>query len=1088
MELNFFNPSDDIDALLSSNRNQNTSERNEISATDSIDLNKSTENSQTTGLRASNSKKHDKNSPDDTDGTKKQKSGKKSRDERLGLGKFRRKKRKRQRRGGASNSTSEKPKTFTQNSSTVPPASPTPMKSSSTISSSSSSLASLNHTRFDPTNLRSSSKASNSGSNGTNVNVLRQTNSSPQKTKTMEETKKKEIDHEQPLSSDPIRRSAQLAARSKSFGSRQFPHHNVYSSTHLRKRSRVGGKSQRDHVLLDAPLPNVEDTSMLTNHLFNNSVSFADLHLCSQLQNALCKVNPLSEDKSPKKDLTSERSIDDTVEEKGEKAKINSREDHNEGARIDKDNDRIDKSDDDEEWRKKKKKKKARFNFDFNGPTSVQRLAIPRILAGANVIVKSETGSGKTISYLAPILHLLQELRVNINTNTLANVSVRDRLKLKSSNIEENTRRVCRSDGTFCLVLLPTRELAHQVSSVLTQLLRATGFHWLIHSLLVGGEKKKSEKARLRKGLSIVIGTPGRVLDHLQTTSAFNVKYTRWLVLDEADRLLDMGFAQKIVQIYKILRSKSVRAAPVQLICVTATVDEKLNNVASEMLEDKDNTLTTLLTTAAAKTNSEDDGDIGESEKSNEKKKAYELIDVDQLAQVVMEDGNVDSVGGGLPSSLAQTPKQLVQHYVVTSPAHRFMTLFAFLLDTKKNQTNNAKIIVFFATCKGVDYHFELVKAMFNQPPGKEHDLDHINTTVLRNRLYRLHGNMEYSARIAQFKAFCGDTNERGGDNVNNNETKDSTNGILFCTDVAARGLDLPFVDWIIQYDPPSELSEYVHRVGRTARRGRAGRSLIILTPPERMFINLLAEKIPDADLNEMSQSGILAHWANPGGRKQMKQAQLEHCFTKYVCDLLQEGMSNGRRSTGKTNNINKRKQGMNNDSNNNSSSSNDMAALLLLAREAYVSYIRSYATASKELKAIFNVRRLHLGKVAKNYGLTENPKDIEHKMRSAKGQSGNNKSSKRGFHGSKGSGKERGNDKPQLTEEQELEEKRKRRKRKKLLQRQNKAAGIIKGGGFEVVKERRKSNGGSGSSSGGRIMGKLDDDRKRQHAVLSSM
>lgn len=139
--------------------------------------------------------------------------------------------------------------------------------------------------------------------------------------------------------------------------------------------------------------------------------------------------------------------------------------------------------------------------------TPVQRRTIPPILAGRDVVVRSHTGSGKTYAYGVPLLQLLVELGPSV---------------------------VTRAAGTFALVLVPTRELAVQTLEALGGLARP--FPWLVTCSLMGGERRKAEKARLRKGTALVVSTPGRLTDHLGSTTAFELGSCRLVVLDEADR------------------------------------------------------------------------------------------------------------------------------------------------------------------------------------------------------------------------------------------------------------------------------------------------------------------------------------------------------------------------------------------------------------------------------------------------------------------------------------------------------------------------------------------------------------------------
>ncbi|KFM23731.1 DEAD-box ATP-dependent RNA helicase 17 [Auxenochlorella protothecoides] len=162
-------------------------------------------------------------------------------------------------------------------------------------------------------------------------------------------------------------------------------------------------------------------------------------------------------------------------------------------------------------------------SLGFAVPTPVQAACIPALLDGQDVLANAPTGSGKTLAYLAPIV----------------------------SELARRAQRVTREQGTLALVVCPTRELALQVENVLGALLRR--FFWLVGSSVHGGESRSREKARLRKGVHVLVATPGRLLDHLQNTEAFRVDALAWLVLDEADRLLDLGFGKKIAEILGLL-------------------------------------------------------------------------------------------------------------------------------------------------------------------------------------------------------------------------------------------------------------------------------------------------------------------------------------------------------------------------------------------------------------------------------------------------------------------------------------------------------------------------------------------------------
>lgn len=132
--------------------------------------------------------------------------------------------------------------------------------------------------------------------------------------------------------------------------------------------------------------------------------------------------------------------------------------------------------------------------------------ACSRVRALARSLIKSETGTGKTLAYLLPVVERLGG----------------------------EQPRVQRGDGVRACVLAPTRELCIQIHRVLEQVLRA--HHWIIAGTVMGGEKKKSEKSRLRKGVNVLVATPGRLKDHLENTVSLKLDRMQWLILDEADR------------------------------------------------------------------------------------------------------------------------------------------------------------------------------------------------------------------------------------------------------------------------------------------------------------------------------------------------------------------------------------------------------------------------------------------------------------------------------------------------------------------------------------------------------------------------
>lgn len=428
---------------------------------------------------------------------------------------------------------------------------------------------------------------------------------------------------------------------------------------------------------------------------------------------------------------------------------------------------------------------KAIKEMGFTNMTEIQHKSIRPLLEGRDLLAAAKTGSGKTLAFLIPAVELIVKL------------------KFMPRN------------GTGVLILSPTRELAMQTFGVLKELMT---HHVHTYGLIMGGSNRSAEAQKLANGINIVVATPGRLLDHMQNTPGFMYKNLQCLVIDEADRILDVGFEEELKQIIKLLPTRR------QTMLFSATQTRKVEDLARISLK---------------------------------KEPLYVGVDDDKANATV--DG-------------------LEQGYVVCPSEKRFLLLFTFL---KKNRKK--KLMVFFSSCKSVKYHYEL--------------LNYIDLPVLA-----IHGRQKQNKRTTTFFQFC-----------------NADSGILLCTDVAARGLDIPEVDWIVQYDPPDDPKEYIHRVGRTARglNGR-GHALLILRPEELGFLRYLKQsKVPLSEF-EFSWSKISDI-----------QSQLEKLIEKNY--FLHKS-----------------------------------------AQEAYKSYIRAYD--SHSLKQIFNVNNLNLPQVALSFGFKVPP------------------------------------------------------------------------------------------------------------------
>ncbi|XP_019741160.1 probable ATP-dependent RNA helicase DDX31 isoform X2 [Hippocampus comes] len=477
--------------------------------------------------------------------------------------------------------------------------------------------------------------------------------------------------------------------------------------------------------------------------------------------------------------------------------------------------------------------------------TSVQKQSIPALLSGKDAIVRSQTGSGKTLCYAVPLVQSLQSLQ----------------------------SKVQRSDGPLALVIVPTRELAQQTFVTFQKLLKP--FTWIVPGVLMGGEKKKSEKARLRKGINILVSTPGRLVDHIKHTLCIAFSAVRWLVLDEADRTLDLGFEKDLTVILNSLNSTGPER---QNVLLSATLTHGVTRLADICLKDP----VSIQVCEPASPNTS--------------------APVDQ------------SESFALPTGL--------HHFVVVVPSKvRLVCLATFLLHACQAK----KVMVFVSSCEEVDFLHSLLCGVLSAN-GKA-----------RLVFMRLHGNMCQEERSEVFHTF-----------------KSSACGVLLCTDVAARGLHLPQVTWIIQYTPPCSVAEYIHRAGRTARIGQMGSSLLFLTPGESAFVDVLAKG--NIGLSEMKLPDILAYLMKDDTYKgrgkyhsQASRAALEQ-EARERATVLQTHFENFVHAD---------------------------ATSLRNAKKALGSYLRSYASYPAHLKHVFHIRGLHLGHAAKSFGLRDAPRNL---------------------------------------------------------------------------------------------------------------
>jgi ATP-dependent RNA helicase DDX31/DBP7 len=634
-------------------------------------------------------------------------------------------------------------------------------------------------------------------------------------------------------------------------------------------------------------------------------------------------------------------------------------------------------------------------------PTTIQCQAIPLLLRQQeqidksqpkNVFIHSETGSGKTLAYLLPILQSMM-ITTEPSTTTPGSTTTTTMTTVATSS------KLSRFDyGTRCVIICPTRELAVQTSIVCERMCRASGLMHIVPGCLGGSistrsndnttDSRSTEKVRLRKGLGIVIATPGRLLDHLKRTESLRTTIQRiqFMILDEVDRLLDSGLGQQVQEIIHIIQSlistndKNMIYVPWRSVFVSATVTEQVQTLARDILTSKDplhrhQTSPSWIVVSGRK---------GDSTKlSIEKEISRDTTSTSDSASNDVSSKNTMMASLTSPSFAESSPKQLIQMHVTCSAKLRLTSLIAFLLErTVKGETT----VVFVSTCASVDYYYTLLTSMDSilppPIPTSHGDTKSTSKGIFGQNcpIFKLHGNVPQNERqkvLNKFKeaatARIGDSSRGGG-------------SVLFATDVAARGLNLPSVDWIVQFDVPCDVADYVHRAGRVARAGGVGHAVLFLLPSEKEFLSILQQRgivnmspmsltlilNTAADIcKSLTQQGILRGGGSlqkdnskersssrPGEAFCIElQFRLEDCVVqddlnaKTIAKSAKKEKTRGREAVS--------------------------GQLIDMARDAFLSYIRAYPTKEKSVRHIFAAKALHLGHVARSFALKEPPKKV---------------------------------------------------------------------------------------------------------------
>ncbi|KAG6415949.1 hypothetical protein SASPL_123369 [Salvia splendens] len=360
--------------------------------------------------------------------------------------------------------------------------------------------------------------------------------------------------------------------------------------------------------------------------------------------------------------------------------------------------------------------------FEFCTP--VQAATIPLLCTYKDVTVDAATGSGKTLAFLLPLVEILRRADPP------------------------------KPHQVVGVVISPTRELALQIFKVAEPFIATLSN--VRPMLLVGGAEVKADTTKIEEeGVNLLIGTPGRLSDIMEHMDMLDFRNLEILILDEADRLLDMGFQKQVSSI--ISRLPKLRRTGL----FSATQTEAVEELARAGLRNPVRV-----------------------EVRSEIKRPKDVTSSQQIAS-------------------SKTPSGLKMQYFQCEADQKPQQLIDLLLKNKAQ-----KIIIYFMTCACVDYWGAVLPRL----------------SLLKGfSLIPLHGKMKQAAREKALASFTS-----------------LSSGILLCTDVAARGLDIPGVDCIIQYDPPQDPNVFIHRVGRTARMGRQGTAIVFLLPKEEAYIEFL--------------------------------------------------------------------------------------------------------------------------------------------------------------------------------------------------------------------------------------------------------
>ena len=561
--------------------------------------------------------------------------------------------------------------------------------------------------------------------------------------------------------------------------------------------------------------------------------------------------------------------------------------------------------------------------LSLQNPTAIQASTVKQLLMDdADAFIQAETGSGKTLAYLLPIVQ---------RTMNIPRRPAEDEIKHSNeSNGNSPKNKLNRKAGLFAIILAPTRELAAQISQVLSLLL--TRAPYIVASTVVGGEKRKSEKARLRKGLNILVATPGRLVDHLEHTEVLDVSQVRWLVLDEGDRLMELGFEEEIKTIVERLeKAKGFETGK----------REQAEEAGRPALPHR---RITILCSATMKMTTLRLGEI------SLKDAIHIKADLKPLSDISGNTNDRLNTEVNMAEKEFQAPAQLQQSYIIVPPKQRLVTLFALLKHTFARRGSVMKAIVFLSSGDSVDFHFEVFARKIDEEATGENSkpaAPSVGVTVssaptLTSKsnpsvnVYRYYGDLHQSIRKSTLRAFSTSTDP----------------AILLCTDLGSRGLDVPNVDLVIEFDPASTADVHLHRVGRTARAGRAGRAECFLMPgAEEGYVEVLKQGVASGKVSRHEAENILkkgfliekdAEPVRPAKSEVQGPRNWEEAATEYQLEVERWVINDNHARE--------------------------------VAERGWKGHVKAYTTHVAKERNIFDKNSFHLGHIAKAFALREPP------------------------------------------------------------------------------------------------------------------